>query len=209
MSVQVDYEIRNTTGKEEDDPFTEDRYVQFARFLPDDTHAILDVGCNDGRGGAVLAKLRPDLEIAGLDCVQAKLDMLPKCYARRVCGMSTKIPSADGSFDVVVAGEFLEHLYPSDVEPTLCEFQRVLKIGGRLLISTPNPHYLRRRIERSSVYCSYHLTQHFPSVLKLRLQMHGFSHVRTYGSGRVSRVLGAHFPFLSVYGSYLIVADKR
>jgi hypothetical protein len=39
--------------------------------------------------------------------------------------------------------------------------------------------------------------------------MHGFSHVRVLGSGRISRKLGEHVPVLSVYGSYLITADKR
>lgn len=209
IDVHGEYEVKNTTGEEEDDPFAEDRYRQLFRFLPRDARTILDVGCNDGRGGRILSGLDRNLDMVGLDCVQAKLDALPSCYGRRIYGLSNKMPVEDGAFDVVLAGEFLEHLYPSDVDSTLWEFQRVLKIGGRLLLTTPNPNYFKRRLEGSSVYCSYHLTQHFPRVLKLRLMMQGFSRVRIYGSGRVSRVLGAHFPLLNVYGSYLVSADKR
>ena len=114
----------------------------------------------------------------------------------------------DRFFDVIVAGEFIEHLYPSDVDQTLSEFQRVLRINGRLLLTTPNPIYLKSRIKRETVYGVSHLTQHFPRVLKLRLKMHGFSRIKIYGSGKVSRYFGANFPLISIYGSYLIKADK-
>jgi hypothetical protein len=40
------------------------------------------------------------------------------------------------------------------------------------------------------------------------MKMHGFSNVKTLGTGRVSRYLGCHFPLLSVYGSYMIYGDK-
>lgn len=202
------YESANTTSPEEADPFTEARYEQVHRRLAPGTRSVLDVGCNDGRGGATLHRLDAGLRIAGLDAVQAQLDALPDCYGERIYGLANDIPVADGSFDAVVAGEFLEHLYPRDVDPTLCELQRVLKVGGRLVLTTPNPGYLKRRIERSTVYCSYHLTQHEPRVLRQRLRFHGFRRVRRYGSGRVSSYLGTRVPYLGVYGSYLITADK-
>jgi ubiquinone/menaquinone biosynthesis C-methylase UbiE len=131
--------------------------------------AILDVGANTGRGGLRLADLDPGYEITALDCVQSRLDALPKCYSRAILGLSNTIPADDRSFDAVLAGEFLEHLYPSDVDPTLCEFQRVLKD---------------------------------------RLALHGFSRVKVYGSGKVSRYLGYYVPAMMLYGSYLIVGDK-
>lgn len=114
----------------------------------------------------------------------------------------------DRSCDAIVAGEFLEHLYPSDVDATLCEFQRILAIGGTLLMTTPNPYSLNMRKQRGTVYGVAHLTQHFPEVLKLRLKMHGFSKIRLIGSGKATRHFGEWLPFLSVYGSYLIAARK-
>ena len=94
------------------------------------------------------------------------------------------------------------------IDRSICEFQRVLSVGGRLLLTKPNPRYLKNSLNNSSVYSVSHLTQHFPSVLKHRLKMHGFSRVRIVGSGKVTRYLGYHFPLLSVYGSYLIFGDK-
>jgi len=84
----------------------------------------------------------------------------------------------------------------------------VLKIGGRLLLTTPNPYYFKIRIQRKTVFGVSHLTQHYPEVLKLRLKMHGFSGVKIRGSGKMSRFLGTHFPLKSMYGSYLVQADK-
>lgn len=207
--MQTRYETQNEQqAVSEEDPFTIERYVQFYNLFSQGSVRVLDIGCNTGRGGEKLKKIDSSLEIFGLDCVQSRLDRLPESYTEGVYGLSTEIPVEDQFFDVIVAGEFLEHLYPHDVDKTLCEFQRVLKIGGRLLMTTPNPRYLKNRFLRKTVYGVSHLTQHFPEVLRLRLQMHGFSGVKICGSGKVTRFLGTHFPLKSMYGSYLVQADK-
>lgn len=210
VNLHEKYEVQNAQQDiSECDPFTLERYAQFFNFFPKEAIKILDVGCNTGRGGLRLKELNSNLTILGLDCVQERLDALPECYAQRVYGLSTDIPLEDQSVDVIVAGEFLEHLYPADVDKTLCEFQRVLKIGGRLLLTTPNPNYIRNKLSGTSVYGISHLTQHFPKLLRFRLQLHGFSGVKIYGSGKASRHFGWHFPLMFVYGSYLVLANKR
>lgn len=204
------YEVINKQQDvSESDPFTSDRYSQFSKYLPLNSKAILDVGCNTGRGGDQLKKLKSTIRLSGLDCVEDRLDRLPDSYEEKLNGLSTSIPADDGTYDAIVAGEFLEHLYPADVDGTLWEFQRVLKVGGRLLMTTPNPNYIKNKIKHLSVYSVSHLTQHYPRVLSLRLKMAGFSNVRVLGSGKVSRYLGYHFPLLSAYGSYLVMGDKR
>jgi ubiquinone/menaquinone biosynthesis C-methylase UbiE len=210
VNLHKKYEIQNTEhDTSEHDSFTVERYEQFFNFFSKGNVQVLDIGCNTGRGGLRLKELNPNITLLGLDCVQARLDILPECYSKRVCGLSTNIPIEDRSVDVIVAGEFLEHLYPADVDKTLCEFQRVLRIGGRLLLTTPNPNYIKNKLYGTSVYGVSHLTQHFPRVLRFRLQMHGFSAVQIYGSGKVSRYVGWNFPIMAVYGSYLITAKKQ
>jgi SAM-dependent methyltransferase len=171
---------------------------------------VLDVGCNTGRGGAVLKRGDQTLQIYGLDCVPERVEKLsPSVYVEGYCGFSTDIPLPDRSMDAILGGEFLEHVPPSDVEKTLCEFFRVLRLHGRLILTTPNPSYLKNSLKGLSVLLDQsHLTQHYPDCLKHRLRCVGFSAVRIYGSGRVSRYLGQRFPFLGVYGSYLIVGQK-
>ncbi len=190
------------------DPFTVERYAQFSRHFPSTARSVLDVGCSDGRGGVRLKELRPDIALSGLDCVESRLADLPPAYENHILGLSTKIPADDLTFDVIVAGEFLEHLYPADVDATLCEFQRVLKIGGRLLMTTPHPTCWLNRFGGRTVYGISHLTQHHPKTLITRLLMHGFNKVVLRGSGKATRNFGERFPLLALYGSYLIRADK-
>lgn len=205
------YEQLNLSQPEsEKDPFTEDRYRQFYRFFPKSVSRVLDIGCNTGRGGRVLKSLDARLIIYGLDAVKDRLDRLPVgVYQDVVHGFSTKIPVEDESFDVVVAGEFIEHIYKRDVDKTFEEIFRVLKIGGRLLLTTPNPYDWKRRLRGQSVLGGAHVSQHFPDALRCNLKMMGFANVNTYGSGKVSRYLGSRFPFLSIYGSYLAMGDKK
>jgi len=209
MDSHKNYEAQNTDQSiSESDPFTLERYEQFSLSLPSGPIQVLDIGCNTGRGGARLKAIFPNITLSGLDCVQSRLDSLPDCYEGRVYGLSNSIPKPDQTFDAIVAGEFLEHLYPSDVDPTLCECQRVLKIGGKLLMTTPNPGYLKNLFGGETIYGTSHLTQHHHEVLKHRLLMHGFSRVRIFGSGKMTRYIGSRFPILNLYGSYMITARK-
>jgi ubiquinone/menaquinone biosynthesis C-methylase UbiE len=206
LSTYAVENIAQTSAVE--DGFSIERYHQFARYLSNSARHVLDVGCAEGRGGQALKNLRPEIELSGLDCVPERLASLPACYDRAIHGLSNNIPLDDRCCDAVLAGEFIEHLYPADVDPTLCEFQRILKIGGRLLLTTPNPYSLKMRLRKGTVYGTAHLTQHFPRILRHRLMLHGFSNVKITGSGRATRYFGEWFPWLSVYGSYLITGSK-
>ena len=194
----------------ETDPFTVDRYKQFfGHFPPGVSRAVLDIGCNTGRGGTTLMGLDKSLVISGLDVVEERLSRLPSdVYKYKVHGSSTAIPADDCTYDVIVAGEFIEHIYPSDVDATLTEIFRTLKIKGRLLLTTPNPYDIKRRMRGESILGLAHVSQHYPDLLKLKLRMIGFSNVKILGSGKMTRYLGSHFPLLSVYGSYLVMGDK-
>ena len=202
-------QINSEQKESERDPFTEERYRLFNRFLPERTTRILDVGCNTGRGGAVLKGLDEHRVLTGLDVVKERLDQLPRrVYENNILGSCTEIPSADEQFDAVVAGEFIEHLYAADVDKTLFEMFRVLRIGGRVLLTTPNPSDLKRKARKQTVLGGAHVSQHHHDALKMKMRMAGFSRVRVYGSGKVTRYLGCRFPLLGIYGSYLIMGDK-
>ncbi|HQP88205.1 MAG TPA: class I SAM-dependent methyltransferase [Thermoanaerobaculia bacterium] len=202
-------ELNRVHSHSETDLFTKDRYRQFHRFFPRHVESILDLGCNTGRGGRALKEVDRGLHIWGLDCLQDRLERVPPgVYEGTFCSGADDIPVKDGSFDVVVAGEFIEHLYSIDVDRALAETFRVLKIGGRLLLTTPNPRYLRRRLSRYTVLGGAHVSQHYHEVVRLRLKMAGYSRIRIYGSGKVTRYLGYRVPILSLYGSYLVIGDK-
>jgi ubiquinone/menaquinone biosynthesis C-methylase UbiE len=194
----------------ETDLFTPDRYRQMQSHFPKHAKKILDMGCNIGRGGKVLKAINPAYELTGLDCVPERLATLDKSvYQQALCGFSSNLPVSNNHFDVIVGGEFIEHVPPSQIDPTLAEFFRVLQLKGRLLLTTPNPNYLKNKLKNLSVLLEEsHLSQHFPDALTHRMRLIGFSQISVFGSGRVSSYIGQRFPWLSVYGSYLIQGDK-
>ena len=97
--MSVDYVALNTgQPKAEHDPFTAERYRQFARHIPAGAARVLDVGCATGRGGRALKEVRPELRIDGLDCMRSRLDQLPRdAYAGVVCSYTTAIDAPDGA----------------------------------------------------------------------------------------------------------------
>jgi ubiquinone/menaquinone biosynthesis C-methylase UbiE len=192
------------------DPFTLERYRQFFNYFPDQRRIVLDVGCNTGRGGATLKQLNKNLQLIGLDCNQTLLDNISNgIYEQKICSSSTtNISLESSSVDIVVAGEFIEHLYPDDVLQTLREFHRLIKPGGRLLLTTPNPGYLLLKLIGKSVIGGAHVSEHYPKKLKKELENIGFINIKILGSGKMFRLLGDRFPLLMLYGSYLAIANK-
>lgn len=192
-----------------DDVYTAKRYEEFALETPASVkQLVLDVGCSTGRGGTIFHRLRPQSTLVGVDCVPERLNKLPACYAQRFEGLCNALPFPDFHFDTILAGEILEHLYPVDVDSSLCELQRVLKVGGRLLVTTPNPGSFRNRFLGGTVYSTGHRTQHYPNILRLRLLSHGFRSVTFRGSGRATKIFGRYCPLLVVYGTYMAIARK-
>lgn len=88
---------------------------------------ILDVGSADGPSVGWLAEHGPVVS----------LDVDPRGLRppRGVCGSVLRLPFPDEVFGVVTAFDVVEHCEPEDV--AVAELARVLRPGGRLLVSMP------------------------------------------------------------------------
>ncbi len=95
---------------------------------------LLDVGVGDGY---TIRLVKPDGKIAGVDF---EADAVAAAAERGISaqdGSAYQIPFPPRSFDLVTCIEVLEHLnQPSDA---LMEFDRVLRPGGHLVVTTPVP----------------------------------------------------------------------
>jgi SAM-dependent methyltransferase len=200
--------LNDADGEDWCDPFAEARYRQFMRRLPAGAASLLDLGCHDGAGGRVLRAALPNARIVAVDCTPRFLDALPDgIYDQAVLASADKIPLPDSSFDAILAGEVVEHLEEADVDPALDECARLLRPGGHLLMTTPNPGSLKLRLLGGSVLGGSHRSAHPAERLATRARRAGFAQCTFLGSGRATLVFGENLP-LALYGSYLLIAGK-
>lgn len=101
--------------------------------LGDERLSVLDIGCGTG---LVLEALRAYGHPVGIDFSRlAMAYCVKRGIERLVCGRVETLPFGDGTFDLLLALDLLEHI--DDDAALLRELWRVCRPGGRLLISVP------------------------------------------------------------------------
>ena len=191
----------------ETDSFTPHRYRQMATHLPGSAPRILDVGCNTGRGGAVLRELIPAARLEGVEMLAHRIERIPSGIYEAIHSCQLEELPGHGEFDALVMGELIEHIPFDFIESFLLSAWRLLRPGGVLVLTTPNPHYIRLRLRRGTVLGGSHVSVHCAAALRQYLQYLDFDRVTVRGTGRVSSLLGTRFP-LALYGSYLITTRR-
>jgi len=134
---------------------------------------VLDVGCGSSRVlGAIPGMI-------GLDIQLNKLRYSRRYGNELVHGSIFELPFGDASFDCVICSEVVEHI-PAQEKP-FDELTRVLKIGGRLILGTPDYDRWRwRALEwvyarvSPGGYADEHMTHYSRANLGPYLQGKGF-----------------------------------
>ncbi|MGH2692594.1 MAG: class I SAM-dependent methyltransferase [Actinomycetota bacterium] len=100
------------------------------------TGTVLDAGCGEGYGSAILS--RRAHRVVSLDLDRPTLTHARQRYRSPsfVRGDVSDLPLADSSVDAVVALQVIEHL--ADARGFLREARRTLRPGGPLVLTTPN-----------------------------------------------------------------------
>jgi SAM-dependent methyltransferase len=164
---------------------------------------VLDLGC---RTGALTQHYAPGNDVVGVDVDRHALDR-----ARERIGIDTvwadvedALPFPDRSFDVVVAGELLEHL--ADPESAVREIARVVRPDGRFVGSVPNAFRLKSRLRflagRHPETDATHLQLFTTSALRSLLERH-FALVRiTHAVGRYARLHPRLMARVQIFSAY-------
>ncbi|MEQ8905436.1 class I SAM-dependent methyltransferase [Ekhidna sp.] len=108
-------------------------YHQAKPFIKGD---LLELGCGEGRGVELLAPLADSY--IGIDKIKAVVESLEKKFpeCKFMSGVFPPFPFEDNTFDSIVTFQVIEHV--KDDEGFIKEIHRVLKPGGKALITTPN-----------------------------------------------------------------------
>ena len=129
---------------------------------------VLDVGCGGGSFVYLLAKAGADAtgvenEELGLEFARENLASVggENLHYAFVHGSANELPFKPESFDVVVSCEVIEHL--EEPENMLSEVSRVLKKGGKFILTTP---YRLTEIPQDP----NHVKEYFPEELKKMLE---------------------------------------
>lgn len=124
-----------------------DLAFSFANINPGEK--VLDIGC--GRGEASMECFKRGCRVWGIDYSQDAISIAKDYQGVRLGGKTKsisfirmnamKLKFPDEFFDCVLLFDVVEHLYPLELEKVLAEAKRVTKIGGRIIIHTPNAWY--------------------------------------------------------------------
>lgn len=151
---------------------------------------VLDVGCGEARFAAAL--VRVGMEVVAVDVAEEPLRRARAHHPDldlRLVTPEALLPLEDASFDVVWAGETIEHV--ADTAGWLSELRRVLRSGGLVLLSTPDHGPLSRwRLAVSTPTFeahfdprSDHLRFYTRGTLAVLLGDFGFEEVAVAGAG--------------------------
>src|SRR5437867_4040454 len=100
------------------------------RYVDLENRSILDIGCGVG---AFVRRLREfSTRVAGIDVDRERVTEGGKVVADLALAVGERLPFADGTFDIVLLHEVLEHV--TDDQATLREACRVLRPGGRVVV---------------------------------------------------------------------------
>ncbi len=143
---------------------------------------IVDAGCGEGYGAAVLAAA------AGVPVVGLELDALAASHAHRayptqvdiVAANLDSLPAANDAVDALVSMQVVEHLW--NLAGFLAEALRVLRPGGLCVIATPNRLTFSPGLARGDRPTNpFHVEEFDADQLVAMMSHAGFVEITAYG----------------------------
>lgn len=147
---------------------------------------VLDIACGTGYGSALIVEQKEGVEVWAGDISQAAIESAKQSYTNQaqlhfqVMDAQGRLPFTNNWFDVVISFETIEHL--KNCKLFLDELKRVLKQGGKLVLSTPN----RRATKRLAIKNPFHIKEF--ELKELKQLLSGWVKVEFYGQRPLSKM---------------------
>ena len=148
----------------------------------------LDIGCGPG---TLIGLLDGTGELIGVDISKSQTDYAQARYdssqRQFQCTRMERLPFNDNRFDSVSLVELIEHLPEGRIQNLLREVRRVLKPGGKVVLTTPNYGSLWPLLEcllnrlGPVSYEHQHITRFHRRRLRDALELAGFNDVTVVG----------------------------
>ncbi len=176
---------------------------------------ILECGVTKGGVAELLSK--EGANCFGVDVNLRKIDRITIKQA----DLNDGIPDFGAEFDVIFAGEIIEHIF--DDSKFIRDCRKALKPNGLLIITTPNLGFSASRLLMlfgempMFVYASYHYHIYNKKTIENLIKQEGFEILKVISShllfstrrnklGKIFEILGDIFPSL---GAHLIVCARK
>lgn len=147
---------------------------------------LLDIGCSNGE----ITKSFRQHTLYGMDISPVSVEEArANGIDARVGDLEQEFPFPDGSFDIVFSGETIEHTIRTDF--FLSECNRLLQVGGHLIVTTPNVNCLASAVTMhlldlpplaAARYRSPHVRDFTIRVLTYALKENGFDVIVVRGT---------------------------
>lgn len=178
MSNKIDISFNNSNYNTEFVLGSSDalRVSKMLDMLPENKR-VLDVACNDGTITSLIKKKNPDT--FAIDISKPSTERSKHKGIDVIRSDALHLPFPDRYFDIVVACEVIEHIF--DTDSFLLELKRVLKIGGNIIITSPNLGSLQNRIKL--------LFGLQPYCCELSIRRGNAGHIRAFTNSGLNKLL--------------------
>jgi len=178
---------------------------------PGPNDRVVDFGCGWGTFGFVLADrvaevIGVDFSEKSIEICNRRLERSPYDNLRFLCADAGATGLESGAYDLVIAADLFEHIYPDDSARVAEEAFRLLEPGGRFSTWTPHRGHILEALKNRSIILERdisHVDYKSMAHMKSLLTAAGFEIERAYyaeshlpGLRVVERALQGFVPFL-------------
>lgn len=152
---------------------------RYSRACEDRWDTIADIGCGTGYGTFILSKKG---HAVGVEFSEEAVRYAKRRYSscEFIQGDAGALPLTSESFDAVTAFEIIEHLH--EPEALLDECHRILRKGGTLFLSSPNPAHIGNLLRKAF----------FRTPIPAKVDRNNQYHIREFPYDELISTISAH-----------------